>query len=499
MNAAGARRARPKADEYLRYFDIGPKKAEAFVRKRIAMHIQITGMYLIAWDHQPFRILLDAIANHDPFLTPFFSVLNTVNIDWTSPVKPNHDTGKKAWRLAITYIGDIRDKLANTYRNAGQNWPPGPWMVGGANTPAALITAPAVPAAAHVVAPTPRAELPATVFQFFVIDPDVQKPRQRCADSQSGGSTSGHRRSSSHGGNSSAPQPRRGAGGDDSDLEDDTGPLSDEPDSYKWRFPANRNWIQEFEYHDLSRHGRFTLGQFVAKFLHKIPGGRTIRALYGALGNLSSGSGNFVDPGISPVGSIVGLDDDDGFSAWLSITKHLQQPLGIAIILHRNCPTDSPTRGQDLLSDQAGLLAQDLLDEITDYPYDSECPDANSKSRKKVGKPRSADGWIKAVNKYGRRVRQNRWVLNRLREWASTQAYGPQPAPPEASVTMEEAICFPGEACYRPRMNLGQHFAAKQQYIALDRDDLAYRKWEAANPRPPNYPRLVGSDEELSN
>jgi len=499
MNAAGARGAKPKADEYLRYFGINPRKEEAFVRKRIAMHIQITGMHLIAWDHQPFRILLDAITNHDPFLMPFFSVLNTVNIDWASPVKPGHATGKKAWRLVTTYIGDIRDKLANTFRNAGQNWPPGPWMVGGATTPAAVATTPAALAAAPVVAPTPRVESTATLFQFFVIDPDVQRPQQRFADPQSGGSNSRHSRSFSHGGNSSTPQPRRGAGGDDSDLEDDTGPLSDEPDSYEWRFPANKSWIQEFQHHDLSRHGRFTLGRFVAKFLPKIPGGRTIRALYGALGNLSSGSGNFVDPGIGPAGSIVGLNDDDGFSAWLSITKHLQQPLGIAIILHRNCPPDSPTRGQDLHLDQAGLLAQDLLDEITDYPYDSEGPDANSKSRKRFGKPRSTDGWIKAVNKYGRRVRQNRWVLRRLREWASTQAYGPQPAPPEAPVTMEQAICFPGEACYRPRMNQGQHFAAKQQYIALDRDDQAYRKWEAANPCPPNYPRLVGSDEELSN
>jgi len=64
---------------------------------------------------------------------------------------------------------------------------------------------------------------------------------------------------------------------------------------------------------------------------------------------------------------------------------------------------------------------------------------------------------------------------------------------------MEQAICFPGEACYCPRMNQGQHFVAKQQYIALDRDDQAYCKWEAANPRSPNYPKLVGSDEELSN
>jgi len=111
-----------------------------------------------------------------------------------------------------------------------------------------------------------------------------------------------------------------------------------------------------------------------------------------------------VDSGIGPAGSIVGLNDDDGFSAWVSITKHLQQPLGIAIILHRNCPPDSPTRGQDPHLDQAGLLAQDLLDEITDYPYDSEGPEANSKSRKRFGKPCSTDGWIKAVNKYGRRV-----------------------------------------------------------------------------------------------
>jgi len=45
MNAAGARGAKPKADEYLRYFGINPRKEEAFVRKRIAMHIQITGMH----------------------------------------------------------------------------------------------------------------------------------------------------------------------------------------------------------------------------------------------------------------------------------------------------------------------------------------------------------------------------------------------------------------------------------------------------------------------
>ena len=62
------------------------------------------------------------------------------------------------------------------------------------------------------------------------------------------------------------------------------------------------------------------------KFLPKIPGGQTIQALYCALGNLKSGYGNFVDPEIDPAGSIVGLNDDDGFSTWLSNTKHLQQP-----------------------------------------------------------------------------------------------------------------------------------------------------------------------------
>jgi len=92
-----------------------------------------------------------------------------------------------------------------------------------------------------------------------------------------------------------------------------------------------------------------------------------------------------VDLGIGPAGSIVGLNDNDWFSAWLSITKHLQQPLGIAIILHRNCPPDSPTLGQDPHLDQVGLLAQDLLDEITDYPYDSEGPDANSKVARGLG------------------------------------------------------------------------------------------------------------------
>jgi len=195
-------------------------------------------------------------------------------------------------------------------------------MVGGATTPAALTTTHAALAATPIVAPTPRVESTATVFQFFVIDPDVQRPQQQFADPQSSGSNSRRSRSCSHEGNSSTAQPRKGANGDDSDLEDDTGPFSDEPDSYEWHFPVNLKWIQEFQHHDLSKHGRFTLGRFVAKFLPKIPGGRTIQALYGALSNLSSGSGNFVDPGISPSGSIVGLNDNDGFSAWLSITKY---------------------------------------------------------------------------------------------------------------------------------------------------------------------------------
>jgi len=99
MNVAGAQGAKPKVDEYWRYFGINPRKEEAFVRKRIAMHIQITSMHLIAWDHQLFRILIDAITNHDPFLVPFFSVLNTINTDWTSLVKPGHATGKKVWKL----------------------------------------------------------------------------------------------------------------------------------------------------------------------------------------------------------------------------------------------------------------------------------------------------------------------------------------------------------------------------------------------------------------
>jgi len=46
-------------------------------------------------------------------------------------------------------------------------------MVGGATTYAAVATAPAALAAVPVVPPTPRVESMATVFQFFVIDPDV--------------------------------------------------------------------------------------------------------------------------------------------------------------------------------------------------------------------------------------------------------------------------------------------------------------------------------------
>jgi len=78
-------------------------------------------------------------------------------------------------------------------------------MVDGATTPAALATTPAALAATPIVAPTLRVESMATVFQFFVIDPDVQRPQQRIADPQSGGSNSRRSRSSSYEGNSSTP------------------------------------------------------------------------------------------------------------------------------------------------------------------------------------------------------------------------------------------------------------------------------------------------------
>ena len=118
------------------------------------MHIQITGMHLIVWDHRQFRILLDAITNHDPFLMLFLSVLNTINIDWVSMVKSSHATGKKARRLVNTYIGNIHDKLANIFRHVSQNWPPEPWMVCGATTHTAIATAPAALATVPIVPPT---------------------------------------------------------------------------------------------------------------------------------------------------------------------------------------------------------------------------------------------------------------------------------------------------------------------------------------------------------
>jgi len=54
MNAGRAQGAKTKVVEYLRYFGINPRKEEAFVRNQIEIHIQITGMHLIAWDHEPF-------------------------------------------------------------------------------------------------------------------------------------------------------------------------------------------------------------------------------------------------------------------------------------------------------------------------------------------------------------------------------------------------------------------------------------------------------------
>jgi hypothetical protein len=66
---------------------------------------------------------------------------------------------------------------------------------------------------------------------------------------------------------------------------------------------------------------------------------------------------------------------------------------------------------------------------------------------------------------------------------------------------MADHICFPTEACWRPRMNVNQHIQEKTRYIAMGRNDAAYRAFvadpaNAAIFANPPFPREVASDEE---
>jgi hypothetical protein len=57
-----------------------------------------------------------------------------------------------------------------------------------------------------------------------------------------------------------------------------------------------------------------------------------------------------------------------------------------------------------------------------------------------------------------------------------------------AGRTLEEVLCFPNEACYRPGMSVAQHESEKQLWIQHHRDPDQYRAYRLENPYPAEWP-----------
>jgi hypothetical protein len=404
--------------------------------------------------------LADAAINEDEYLTRYFDRLNNISppLDLTSPMKPTARQPKEGWTMFTTYVADTRDKLVQIWKKADMNWPPTPLRVA---APARAVARPSQPAAP--VAPTTRTTRldpkGTTVFQFFVVDPETA----------------------------------RNPMGDDSD--DDGESTSPPTDMYAWRDTKNIQWLESVRNDEVT-----SLWVLVEKVLRKVPPQREIRVMYGATCNLSSSDKFptiFSDPGLSE-GGMQNISDDDQLKAWMAMTAHLNRPLGVGVYLRRqldyNIP-DSPTQGLMPHLDQQLLLHQAHPD-AEEYPYDSEAYEVISKSRKRVGKPRTIEGYIRGMNRYGRRIRHSKWMLRKFRAWADGVNY-------RGGVSMADHICFPTEACWRPRMNVNQHIQEKTRYIAMGRNNAAYRAFvadpaNAAIFANPPFPREVASDEEHS-
>ena len=69
------------------------------------------------------------------------------------------------------------------------------------------------------------------------------------------------------------------------------------------------------------------------------------------------------------------------------------------------------------------VLAHQVHPDAEEYPYDSEAYEVISKNRKRVGKSRTIEGYIRGVNRYGRRIRHSTWILRKFRVWADGVNY----------------------------------------------------------------------------
>jgi len=117
-------------------------------------------------------------------------------------------------------------------------------------------------------------------------------------------------------------------------------------------------------------------------------------------------------------------------------------------------------------------LVCDAHPKVEEYPYDSEAYEVISKRRKRVGKPRTIEGYISGLNRFGRWICHSRWMLRKILVWANGLNY-------RGGISMADHICFPTEACWWPRMNVSQHIQEKTRYIAMGRSDAVYRAFVA--------------------
>jgi len=250
--------------------------------------------------------------------------------------------------------------VSNAYRSYGGSLGILKFFADGVATPACTVARLSQPAA-PVAAATRTGWLDlkgSTVFQFFIVDPEnAHHPIDYNSDSNDDGST------------------------------------NKPTDMYAWRNANNTQWLESVRNEEIT-----SLWVLVEKVLRKVPPRQEVRVMYRATCNLSSTDKFptiFLDQGLSE-GGMQNLSNDDQLKAWMAMTVYLDRPLGIGVYLWRQPASripDTPTQGLiPHLNQQA--LVYDADHEVEEYPYDSETYEVVSKSRKRVGKPRTIEGYI---------------------------------------------------------------------------------------------------------
>jgi uncharacterized protein YjhX (UPF0386 family) len=178
---------------------------------------------------------------------------------------------------------------------------------------------------------------------------------------------------------------------------------------------------------------------------------------------------------------------DEAVKSWRLLSEK-EGRYRVSVILYRQGErANTPT-----LQGEPFIEPTEHIEVVGSQPcYDSEGDDIGAK-RKPYRKLSQPDSLIARIEKIGRWTRRNLKFLETTKELAQATRIRNN----RANRRLEEVICFPDEACYRPGMTPAQHESEKQLWIQRGRNGDAYRAHRVANPYPADWPPETPPNQE---